>query len=65
MQVLLGTMAFFAVFFIIVGVIALIWLIVHVERGMRYSRRNAFLSASIAAITLGFGIHFLLVLVGA
>ncbi|MHA1784001.1 MAG: hypothetical protein ACTSVY_09765 [Candidatus Helarchaeota archaeon] len=59
------TMAFLSVFFLIISVISLIWLIIHVERGMRYSRKKAFISASITAITLGFGLHFLMIVMGA
>ncbi|NHI94625.1 MAG: hypothetical protein EAX96_19190 [Candidatus Lokiarchaeota archaeon] len=57
-------MAFLSIFFLIIGVIALTWLIIHVEKGMRYSRKKAFISASVAAIMFGFGLHFLMMIFG-
>ena len=58
------TMAFLAVLFLIIGVIALTWLIVHIEKGMRYSRKKAVIALSVTAVMLGFGLHFLLILLG-
>ena len=59
------TMAFLSILFLIVGAVAIVWLIIHIERGMRYSRRKAFFSAALAAVMFGFGLHFLMIIFGA
>ncbi|MHA1143409.1 MAG: hypothetical protein ACTSRW_01610 [Candidatus Helarchaeota archaeon] len=55
---------FFAIFFLILGICAGIYLILHVEVGIRYSRRNTFIAAIITIICISVSIHFFMVFFG-
>ncbi|TFF96261.1 hypothetical protein EU546_01760 [Candidatus Thorarchaeota archaeon] len=54
----------FSIIFIILGIIAFGWLIVHVEQSRHYSIIRIALSLVLGAFLLGFGIHFLLLSFG-
>jgi len=49
---------------IIVGILALIGLIIHVEYSTRVSWVKVIVSILIFSLSLGFGLHFLLILLG-
>ena len=46
--------------FIFLGLFAMAWLIIHIEHGRHFSRFKVGSALFLAAILLGFGIHFLL-----
>jgi hypothetical protein len=50
--------------FIFLGVFAVSWLIIHIEHGRHFSRFKVGSAILLAAILLGFGIHFLLLSAG-
>ncbi|MHA2360773.1 MAG: hypothetical protein ACXAB6_02430 [Candidatus Thorarchaeota archaeon] len=51
-------------FFLIFGVFAIGWLVVHVEPGRDYSLYKVLFALILGAVFLGFGIHFLLLAAG-
>ncbi len=50
--------------FILLGVFATAWLVIHIEHGRHFSRFKVGSALFLAAILLGFGIHFLLLSAG-
>jgi hypothetical protein len=50
--------------FIFLGIFAVSWLIIHIEHGRHFSRFKVGSAVLLAAILLGFGIHFLLLSAG-
>lgn len=50
--------------FILLGVFATGWLVIHIEHGRHFSRFKVGSALFLAAILLGFGIHFLLLSAG-
>jgi hypothetical protein len=55
----------FSLFFLFFGIFAIGWLIVHVEHARHFSRFKVIFALVLGALFLGFGIHFLLLAVGA
>ncbi|MFX1450643.1 MAG: hypothetical protein ACFFCM_07375 [Promethearchaeota archaeon] len=53
-----------AIVFLIVGTTYLVWFMVHVAAGTRYSRKKAFIAVPIIALLFGFSIHFFLLYFG-
>ncbi len=49
-----------AIVFLVIGVTYLIWFMVHVSAGARYSRKRAFIAVPIISLLFGFSIHFFL-----
>ncbi len=58
LMVILGTIG------IALGVISLIWLIIHVEYGREFSWIKAISAIILASLFLGFGINLLVVMMG-
>ncbi len=50
--------------FILLGVFAAAWLVIHIEHGRHFSRFKVGSALFLVAILLGFGIHFLLLSAG-
>ncbi len=57
-------MIIFGTLGIAIGVIALIWLIIHVEYGREFSWIKAISAIIIASLFMGFGVNLLVVLLG-
>ncbi|MFW9918516.1 MAG: hypothetical protein ACFFED_02885 [Candidatus Thorarchaeota archaeon] len=55
---------YFALFFILFGLFAIGWLVVHVEHARHFSKFKVVSALILGAIFLGFGIHFLLLTFG-
>ena len=49
-----------SILFIFLGLFAAGWLIIHIEHGRHFSRFKVGSALFLAAVLLGFGIHFLL-----
>ncbi|MBD3407646.1 MAG: hypothetical protein GF411_16130 [Candidatus Lokiarchaeota archaeon] len=61
LQIIVETLyIYFAAAFILFGMMAFGWLIIHVEHGRHLSLPRVIMSGIFAAIFLGFGLHFLL-----
>ncbi len=54
----------FGTAFIVLGIIALIWLVVHVEHGRHFSKAKALFAVVLGSVLLGLGIHFMLLAAG-
>ncbi|MFX0069349.1 MAG: hypothetical protein ACFFA1_08365 [Promethearchaeota archaeon] len=50
--------------FIAIGVLVILWLIVHVELGREFSYRKTIASIVLLSFLLGFGMHFILLTLG-
>lgn len=51
-------------FFLIFGIFAIGWLVIHVEHGRHYSIFKVLFALILGAVFLGFGIHFMLLAAG-
>jgi len=51
---------FFSIFFLFFGILAIGWLVVHVEHARHYSWLKVAFALGLGALFLGFGLHFLL-----
>lgn len=64
MQLVYFALPFWAIFLMIIGIGALLWLLLHVEVGIRYSRTKTIIAAIIAVTCISISIHFILTIVG-
>lgn len=55
----------FSAIFLFFGIFAIGWLVLHIEHGRHLSKMKVAFSVFLGAIFLGFGIHFLLLSLGA
>ncbi|MHA1637561.1 MAG: hypothetical protein ACTSUB_06045 [Candidatus Thorarchaeota archaeon] len=55
----------FSIVFILFGIFAIGWLIIHVEHARHYSWMKVVFALGLGALFLGYGIHFLLLTFGA
>ncbi|NVM00712.1 MAG: hypothetical protein HWN67_00130 [Candidatus Helarchaeota archaeon] len=53
-----------AIVCLVIGVTYLVWFMVHVSAGTRYSRKKAFIAVPIISLLLGFSVHFFLLYFG-
>ena len=58
------TYTIYAIVFIILGLMALGWLVIHVEAGRHQSNLKVAFAVAIGALFLGFGVHFFLLASG-
>ncbi|NVM55389.1 MAG: hypothetical protein HWN66_16905 [Candidatus Helarchaeota archaeon] len=56
---------FFGILFIVLGSIAAIWFLVHIEKGFRFSGLKSAIAIILLSVFFAFGIQFLLVAFGA
>jgi hypothetical protein len=54
----------FAAIFLLFGIFAISWLVIHIEHGRHLSPMKVAFSGVLGAIFLGFGIHFILLSLG-
>ncbi|MHA1379261.1 MAG: hypothetical protein ACTSRG_12835 [Candidatus Helarchaeota archaeon] len=47
-----------------IATVYLVWFVIHVTAGTRYSRKKSFIAVPIIALLYGFGIHFMLLWMG-
>ncbi|MFX0097680.1 MAG: hypothetical protein ACFE7E_07965 [Candidatus Hodarchaeota archaeon] len=50
--------------FTAIGILVILWLIVHVELGREFSYRKTIASIILLSILLGFGMHFIMLTLG-
>jgi hypothetical protein len=55
----------FSAIFIFFGIFAIGWLVVHIEHGRHLSKLKVAFSGILGSVLLGFGIHLLLLSIGA
>ncbi|MHA1299612.1 MAG: hypothetical protein ACTSO9_09275 [Candidatus Helarchaeota archaeon] len=53
-----------AIILTIIATIYLVWFLVHITAGTRYSRKKSFIAVPIIGLLYGFGIHFFLLWMG-
>jgi uncharacterized membrane protein YidH (DUF202 family) len=59
-----STVFIYSIIFLVLGIFAFSWLVVHIEHGRHFSKLKVISALSLGAILVGFGIHLLLVSVG-
>ncbi len=65
LQILLESLyGWIGLLFILFGLAAIGWLVIHVEHGRHFSRIKTFLATAMGAVFLGFGVHFILLAFG-
>lgn len=50
--------------FTAIGILVILWLIVHVELGREFSYRKTIASIMLLSVLLGFGMHFIMLTLG-
>jgi hypothetical protein len=55
-----GTYIYFSALFILFGIMAFGWLVIHVEYGRHFSKLKVFLALLMGSLFLGFAMHFFL-----
>jgi hypothetical protein len=59
-----STSFLFSIVFLLFGIFAFSWLVIHIEHGRHFSKMKVVSALALGAILLGFGIHFLLLSIG-